>query len=535
MKKTARTEGLVKRIPLHPFLFAAYPVLALFAWNIKEVSLPVIWRPILIAQILAFLVFILSALFFRSWSKSAIFTTLTLILFFSYGHVYQYVVPNIGGSWGHHRVLAPIFLAVWLAGLFLVVRSKWELSNSTMILNVAMLFLLISPLYTIIRTEWIRRSRLDAMASPSQSSTSAIEIKEDIQPQVIENQGSLPDIYYIIVDSYVRSDSLKDDFGIDNSMFLDELRTMGFYIADCSRSNYTQTRLSLTSSLNMDYLQTISDSFNPENLDKTSVDPYLQKNLVMETLKSSGYSLVAIESGMPFTEFDQADVYFETPKKSIWERSIQPFESMLLNSTAMKMLNAAPMPAAREFLERISFPFYDYVEEQRFILGHMDEAAKVPGPKFVFVHIFPPHQPFLFQPDGSFTTDPRFYSASFDFPVDEEHYLLGYRNGVEFINQRLPGILRTIIDESEEQPVIILQADHGQRGRNRMMILNAFLFPDQSYEELYPSITPVNTFRVVFNNYLGKDYPLLEDVSWNSTYSEPFVFQEFGEPSEACR
>ena len=404
-----------------------------------------------------------------------------------------------------------------------------------MILNVAILFLLISPLYTIIRTEWIRRSRVNALASPVQSTSSLIEDEEGSQPSANENWGSLPDIYYIIVDSYVRSDSLKEDFGIDNSAFLEELESMDFYIADCSRSNYTQTRLSLTSSLNMEYLQKISDSFNPSNMDKTSVDPYLQKNLVMDTLKTNGYSLVAIESGMPFTEFKGADVYFEAPKKSIWERSIQPFETMLLNSTALKMLNAAPFPAAREFLERISFPFYDYVEEQRFILDHMNDAAKVAGPKFVFVHIFPPHQPFLFQPDGSFTTDPSFFSASFDFPVDEEHYLQGYRNGVEFINQRLPAILRSIIDASEEPPVIILQADHGQRGRNRMMILNAYLFPDQSYEELYPSITPVNTFRIIFNKYLGKDYSLLDDVSWNSTYSEPFAFQEFGEPSEACR
>lgn len=535
MKNRALPEGLIKRIPLHPFLFAVYPVLALFAWNIKEVSLPVVYRPILIAEILAILVFAISAIVFRNWSKSAIFTTLTLILFFSYGHIYQYVVPSIGGAWGHHRVLAPIFLAVWLVGLVLIVRLKRGLWDLTMILNLVVLFLLISPLYTIIRTEWIRRSRVNALASPVQSTSSGIEDEKGAQPPVNESQGSLPDIYYIIVDSYVRSDSLKEDFGIDNSAFLEELESMGFYVADCSRSNYTQTRLSLTSSLNMEYLQKISDSFNSSNLDKTSVDPFLQKNLVMETLKNVGYSMVAVESGMPFTEFEEADVYFEAPKKSIWERSIQPFESMLLNSTAMKLLNAAPLPAAREFLERISFPFYDYVEEQRFILDHMDDAAKVVGPKFVFVHIFPPHQPFLFQPDGSFTTDPRFFSASFDFPVDEEHYLLGYRNGVEFINQRLPGILRSIINVSEKPPVIILQADHGQRGRNRMMILNAFLFPDQSYEELYPSITPVNTFRVVFNNYLGKDYSLLEDVSWNSTYSEPFAFQEFGEPSEACR
>ena len=31
---------------------------------------------------------------------------------------------------------------------------------------------------------------------------------------------------------------------------------------------------------------------------------------------------------------------------------------------------------------------------------------------------------------------------------------------------------------------------------------------------LYPSISPVNTFRVVLNSYFGENLPLLEDKSY---------------------
>ena len=31
---------------------------------------------------------------------------------------------------------------------------------------------------------------------------------------------------------------------------------------------------------------------------------------------------------------------------------------------------------------------------------------------------------------------------------------------------------------------------------------------------LYPSITPVNTFRLVFNCYFGASYPLQEDITY---------------------
>ena len=64
---------------------------------------------------------------------------------------------------------------------------------------------------------------------------------------------------------------------------------------------------------------------------------------------------------------------------------------------------------------------------------------------------------------------------------------------------------------------IILQGDHGQlwpdQHAAQMKILNAYYLPKGS-EVLYPSISPVNTFRVVFNEYLGGNFPLLEDVSY---------------------
>jgi hypothetical protein len=32
--------------------------------------------------------------------------------------------------------------------------------------------------------------------------------------------------------------------------------------------------------------------------------------------------------------------------------------------------------------------------------------------------------------------------------------------------------------------------------------------------KLYDSITPINSFRIVLDEYFGSDYPLLEDVSY---------------------
>ncbi len=57
-----------------------------------------------------------------------------------------------------------------------------------------------------------------------------------------------------------------------------------------------------------------------------------------------------------------------------------------------------------------------------------------------------------------------------------------------------------------------------------MKILNAYFLPGESDGLLYPSISPVNTFRVILNLYFGGQYPLLEDISLFSKYDDPYDF-----------
>ena len=73
-------------------------------------------------------------------------------------------------------------------------------------------------------------------------------------------QSQPPDIYYIILDAYSRDDVLQDFYQYDNGPFISELEALGFYVARCSRSNYASTRLSLPSSLNMDYIDNLMSS-----------------------------------------------------------------------------------------------------------------------------------------------------------------------------------------------------------------------------------------------------------------------------------
>ena len=44
--------------------------------------------------------------------------------------------------------------------------------------------------------------------------------------------------------------------------------------------------------------------------------------------------------------------------------------------------------------------------------------------------------------------------------------------------------------------------------------MNAYHLPNKDDSLLYPSMSPVNTFRIIFNYYLGADFDLLEDKSY---------------------
>ncbi len=249
--------SLLRRFPFHPFLLAIYSALALLAYNIREVNAAVVIRPLLFSLALALALLGILRLAFKHWLRAALAASIILVLFFSYGHLYEFLKghPVLGMQLGRYRLLVPLYL-VWMGlGLWWVSRRRGPLllTQLTFSLNILAVFLLLFPLFQLSRyaIQQAANSK-DLQSSPATAG-----------PLVSAAAQEKPDIYYIILDSYTRADVLQKDFGYDNSQFIASLRQMGFYVADCSLTNYPATEVSLSSSLNMAYLQDIAGACRP--------------------------------------------------------------------------------------------------------------------------------------------------------------------------------------------------------------------------------------------------------------------------------
>lgn len=493
----------LQEFPWHPLFFAVYPVLALVGININEVEPAVLWRPLFVLLLSAAFLLAVLGLVLKDWHRAALLLSILLFLFFTYGHAYGYLkrIEIAGFIPGRHRQMLPLWLGMGALATWWVIRNVRNPRSFTPVLNLLSVFLLIYPTFQTVSYVIQREQTEKAALAAAQSRGASLPL------------GYAPDIYYIILDAYGRADVLQEMFGYDNTPFLQSLEAKGFYVAQCSQSNYGQTMLSLTSSLNFDYLASLTSDLTPEEDTRAPLRALGQYNNTRKFLVSQGYNIVSFATNFPVSEWQDASHFLDAPRQGLSD-----FELMLAQTTAWR----APMDLMDEPPERASAEWYRW--RTLSALEQMQTVVPgIPSPKFVFAHLVIPHHPFVFGPNGE-----ELDSIEAGVPEFEE-YKARYPDQVTYINKRILDIVDLILQNSPNPPVIVIQGDHGPApfdvNERRMKILNVYYFPENQ-DGLYPGITPVNTFRLIFNKYFGQSFPLLEDRSLYSAYDVPYNYEE---------
>ena len=151
-------------------------------------------------------------------------------------------------------------------------------------------------------------------------------------PPEMRSAENPPDIYYIVLDGYARADLLAEEYGYDNSSFLDSLSSQGFYVARKSRANYPWTLGSVASTLNFAYLdEPLREHLRPYH-NRVFLRELLNRNRVMGYLRAARYRTTVYESQYYEIKLSDAD---RTVTAS-W--SPTPFSMAILQMTPMPSL-----------------------------------------------------------------------------------------------------------------------------------------------------------------------------------------------------
>jgi hypothetical protein len=511
--------------PFHPFLLAIYPVLALLSYNIDQVGVWVVWRPLLIVICGAIILSGILALVIKPFQKAAIISSFISILFFSYGQVHEQLLNSSGIliRVSHHKYLGTIFLIILVIGIIAFIRKIHRFQTITTTLNIVSAVMLILTIFPIISYSYnLQRSKNNLPGNENTDISFSGDAKD------------IPDIYYIILDSYTRADALQRDFNFDNSPFTTDLQKLGFVIVNCSRSNYGFTEVAMASTLNLNYLSELDPKLQAGNGNLTTATALIQNNYLRRQLKNIGYKIVAFETGYDWNQWTDADMYLTPNKNPLSTAELQPFEKMFIQSTVLRVLTDTDKNFLSGPVSSLKFTHHKpLVTRTMFILSWLEKMPSVVGPKFVYAHINVPHIPFIFKPDGSLVENPKFYRGPQDYPVNEQFFKEGYINQVQFLNNRIPEIADQIIKNSTRPVIIIIQGDHGIRDENRLEILNAIYFPGKK-ANIDNALTPVNTFRIILNQFFNGKYPILENHSYLSTYELPYDLTSVPETESDC-
>jgi len=478
---------------LHPFLITTVSILFAYVRVIIDIPPWQIIRPLLFLYLFLVLLIYPAYKIMGEWTSAGMLLSIIALGLFISEEAFYFV----GAS---HLIV----IIIWAVYAYLRKRKN-DIEQIVLLINftgamlVIILIIKIVPLFTSIPLSYIQNSFLPT------NSTSKIDVKK------IENS---PDIYYIILDGYARADVVEKFYYYDNSDFILSLQERGFILPEENHSNYSRTVFSVSSTLNMNYIDKIVSKIDALNFSWVELSPLIRHSQVQSTLNKLGYETFSIQSAYSVANNNNVDRYFQLrPVK------LSAFEDIFIRNTAFSLLE----PILKKVVNFLSFE-----NHHNLVLFGFDTLSEVPdysGSQFIYAHIITPHPPFVFDENGHM---PQFDSSfamldGNDYLGSREEYRVGYVKQMSYTNKEMIKVIDQILQKSDIPPIIIIQADHGsgmltdfQNIENtclqeRFSPFAAYYLPGVNEEEIPSDITPVNLFRIIFNEYFDAELPLLEN------------------------
>jgi hypothetical protein len=493
----------VRPLPFHPLLLGVFPVLFLWAENANE-AVPSEVLPVAATVLAATLaVTALLALALRDLRRGGLVASVAALVALSYGRVLGGVPPRPGFA----VALAVVLAAGWVAWRL----PPERLASVTSTANLGAVILVVAVLVPVVAAGGLSLGGDDG-AGPRPDAVAAAEAGLTVP-------DNPPDIFYIVPDRYPRRDTLTEVFDHDNTAFLTALEQRGFDVLSQSLANYPKTAHSLAASLNLDYLDGLEATVPDADQDNWGpVYALLRDHELGPLLTSAGYEYTHLGTWWsPTATATTADVTLNFDQATEFERV---FTGTTIWPAAQALADGEEQPRDQRVWKRDHTAWqFDQLER----LARQDPER----PRFVLAHLTIPHEPYVFDRDGSFVTLAEERARTREDNLTRQ---------VEYANQRLLGFLDALLADAgpDEGPIVVLQSDEGPHPAPRvaqgpsfswtgaddavvaekLRILNALRLPGVGEGALPETATPVNTFRYILSHYLGADLPPLPDEAY---------------------
>lgn len=501
---------------------STYPISLLFTSNIQNTRLIMFVIPLVLVYFSATCIYLLFYIFRNKLSLKNyhLSTSICTIVFFVYGIYRNWLLScdTILRILGSHRLLFPITVLILLCVVYVINKVK----VTTQAYKFVLVFLISFNIVPFL-----------SLFNLSVFKTTEKTIMTPILSNKLNNDG-LPNIYYIILDGYGSDNSMKNVLNYDNSNFTEKLEDIGFKVQRNASSNYCRTVFSLSSTVNLNYIQNIIKT----NINQENSNLLISNNLVSKVLKANGYIYYLFDSGFGVKNYNEEnEVLIESNEFGFLNNLYTTSDNDVLNSF---INNSIICVSKNSFFVDLSLK--NYAGKVLNVFNKLPKIAKTPDKKFVFAHIISPHPPYLFDKYGNIgeygNYDPENTHGNFNWNSKL------YVEQLKFINVRTLIALKEIIKNDKNDKIIIIQGDHGTRTlpetgkldinqkwvNEQYSILNAIYISkdNESKRFIYNNwnYSSVNTFRLIFNQYFQSEFPLLKDNMYHAELEEPYVFKK---------
>lgn len=482
--------SLLRPVPVHPLLLAAYAVLFLASENLAEVTVRATLPALVTAAGGALVALLLCGLLFRDLRRGALVASAVVVCVLGYGHVAA-LLPNEGPI--RAGIVAGGLALLLAAGAIAAAAGAPRIATLTRGLNVVGTILVAIALVTV------GPAAADELTRP---------------PRILGDRPAAqtgdPDIWVLILDRHGSARSLAA-YGDITPRLPAALGQRGFAVAEDARANYGRTSLSLASAFSLDYLDDLAARMGAASEDEGPLVEILRDPPLGRLLRERGYEVVQLGSWfLPTSESRLAD-------RMLLRTTETDFDRLFRDTTLLALWDDLTVP-------EIFHNDLQHRENALWQLRTLERLAAEPHdrPRLVIAHILLPHPPYVFREDGAYPDE-----AERAVPIP-----VAYARQLRYTEDRVTGIVdRLLAVPPAERPVIVVAADEGPYPARMDADMAGFRWDDATDAELIvkhgillsaflpggppPEIdgraTLVNLFRVILDRTFGTAYGLLPD------------------------